>query len=162
MIAKLINALREKNLRIATAESCTGGLLAKKVTDIGGASDVFDMGLVSYANKIKQDIFGVPAEVLATKGAVSYETAEAMARGIVKVADADVGVGITGIAGPGGGTLAKPVGTVFYGLYFRKEDKLLVEELHLEGNREEVREKTTDIVIDRILRELETYSVTVV
>lgn len=154
MITKLIDTLRERNLKIATAESCTGGLLAKKITDIGGASDVFDMGLVSYANKIKQDFLGVPGEVLATKGAVSYETAEAMARGIVKAADADVGVGITGIAGPGGGTPTKPVGTVFYGLYFRAEDRLIVEELHLEGNREQVRERTTEIVIDRVLREL--------
>jgi len=155
MITRLIEVLKEKKLKIATAESCTGGLLAKKITDISGSSEVFDMGLVSYANRIKQDILGVPGEVLETKGAVSYETAEAMARGIVKVADADIGVGITGIAGPTGGTPTKPVGTVFYGLYFRNEDKLLVEELHLDGNRDEVREQTTKIVIDRVLGWLE-------
>lgn len=154
MITELINVLKEQKLKIATAESCTGGLLAKKITDISGSSDVFDMGLVSYANQIKQEYLGVPAEVLETKGAVSYETAEAMARGIVRAADADIGVGITGIAGPGGGTPEKPVGTVFYGLYFRREEKLLVEELHLKGNREEIRESTTKIVIERILREL--------
>ena len=154
MITKLIEALRDRKLKIATAESCTGGLLAKKITDIGGASDVFDMGLVSYANRIKQDILGVPAVVLETKGAVSYETAEAMARGIVNVANADIGVGITGIAGPGGGTPMKPVGTVFYGLYFRNEDEMLVEELHLDGNRDEVREQTTEIVIEKILKKL--------
>ncbi|MBP3284335.1 MAG: CinA family protein [Clostridia bacterium] len=154
MIVDLINVLKEQKLKIATAESCTGGLLAKKITDISGSSEVFDMGLVSYANRIKQEYLGVPAEVLETKGAVSYETAEAMARGIVRAADADIGVGITGIAGPGGGTPEKPVGTVFYGLYFRREEKLLVEELHLKGNREEIRESTTKIVIERILREL--------
>jgi len=155
MITRLIEVLKEKKLKIATAESCTGGLLAKKITDISGSSEVFDMGLVSYANRIKHDILGVPGEVLETKGAVSYETAEAMARGIVRVADADIGVGITGIAGPTGGTPTKPVGTVFYGLYFRNEDKLLVEELHLDGNRDEVREQTTKIVIDRVLGWLE-------
>lgn len=154
MIEDLINLLKERKLKIATAESCTGGLLAKKITDISGSSEVFDMGLVSYANQIKQEYLGVPAEVLATKGAVSYETAEAMARGIVKAANADIGVGITGIAGPGGGTPQKPVGTVFYGVYLKNKDMLIVEELHLSGNRDEVREQTTELVISRVLEEL--------
>ena len=154
MIEELIKVLKEQKLKIATAESCTGGLLAKKITDVSGSSEVFDMGLVSYANKIKHEYLGVPEEVLDTKGAVSYETAEAMARGIVKASGADIGVGITGIAGPGGGTPEKPVGTVFYGLYFRNEDKLIVEKLQLQGNRDEVREQTTEEVIKRVIEEL--------
>lgn len=154
MITNLINELRDKRLKIATAESCTGGLLAKKITDISGASDVFDMGLVSYANCIKSKFLGVPEQILETKGAVSYETAEAMARGIVNASNSDIGVGITGIAGPGGGTTEKPVGTVFYGLYLKNSDKLIVEELHLSGSRDEIREKTTEIVIERVLSEI--------
>ena len=144
----LVKVLIEKNLKIATAESCTGGLLAKKITDISGSSRIFEMGLVAYANRIKENILGVPAEILATKGAVSSETAEAMAKGIVKVANSDIGVGITGIAGPTGGTAEKPVGLVYFSVFYN--DSLVTRELRLNGNRDEIREQTTKEVVDCI------------
>lgn len=151
MINDLVNKLIEKKLVIATAESCTGGLLAKKITDVSGSSKVFEMGLVSYANRIKNEFLEVPNEVLNTVGAVSEETAKQMAIGVTKLARSDIGVGITGIAGPTGGTQKKPVGLVYYSIYFKAEDKLMVKKLLLKGNRDEVREQTTEIVIEEIL-----------
>ena len=112
----VVNLLNEQHKTIATAESCTGGLLAKRITDISGSSAVFETGCVTYANKTKEMLLGVPHETLEAHGAVSYETAKAMAEGIVKLSGADIGVGITGIAGPGGGTPEKPVGLVYIGI----------------------------------------------
>jgi len=151
----LVNLLLSKKLKIATAESCTGGLLAKTITDTSGASAVFDMGIVSYANEIKNKFLNVPNEVLNTVGAVSEETAEAMARGIVEAANADIGVGITGIAGPTGGTPEKPVGLVYYSIYFKNEDKLIIEKLLLNGSRDDIRNTTVNKVIERLISELE-------
>lgn len=101
---------------LATAESCTGGLLAKRITDISGASQVFEMGAVTYANRIKEQVLGVSHATLTAHGAVSEETAREMAQGIRKSAGSDLGIGITGIAGPGGGTEEKPVGLVYIAL----------------------------------------------
>ena len=152
----LVDLLISKKLKIATAESCTGGLLAKTITDTSGASAVFDMVIVSYANEIKNKFLNVPNEVLNTVGAVSSETAEAMARGIVEAATADIGVGITGIAGPTGGTPEKPVGLVYYSIYFNNEDKLIIEKLLLNGTRDDIRNETVNKVIKRLISELET------
>lgn len=105
--------LKSKGLKVGFAESCTGGLLAKRLTDISGSSDVFDCGLVSYANQIKHRILGVSDLTLEQYGAVSHQTAIEMAQGVRKLSGADIGVGITGIAGPGGGTDEKPVGLVY-------------------------------------------------
>ena len=154
MIDELVNKLIEKKLVIATAESCTGGLLAKKITDVSGSSKVFEMGLVSYANRIKNEFLEVPNEVLNTVGAVSEETAKQMAKGVTKLDKSDIGVGITGIAGPTGGTSEKPVGLVYYSIYFKAEDKLIVKKLLLKGNRDEVREQTTEIVIEDVLKNM--------
>jgi nicotinamide-nucleotide amidase len=115
----VVEALAAKKLTLSTAESCTGGLVAKRVTDVPGASAVFLGGVVSYANEVKQNVLGVPAETLAAHGAVSPETAEAMARGVCRLTGSDVGVSLTGIAGPGGGTAEKPVGLVYIGLCVR-------------------------------------------
>ena len=154
MVEELVNKLMEKNLIISTAESCTGGLLAKKITDISGSSRIFEMGLISYANRIKNEFLEVPNDVLNTVGAVSEETAKQMAIGITKLAKSDIGVGITGIAGPTGGTPEKPVGLVYYSVYFKEEDKLIVKKLLLKGNRDEIREQTTEIVIEEILKNI--------
>ncbi len=154
MINDLVNKLIEKKLVIATAESCTGGLLAKKITDVSGSSKVFEMGLVSYANRIKNEFLEVPNEVLNTVGAVSEETAKQMAIGVAKLAKSDIGVGITGIAGPTGGTQKKPVGLVYYSIYFKTEDKLIVNKLLLKGNRDEIRERTTEIVIEEVMKNI--------
>lgn len=112
----LISALRQKGLTFACAESCTGGLIAKRMTDISGCSDVFLGGCVTYANEAKVALLGVKEETLAKHGAVSAQTAIEMARGVRERLGADIGVSTTGIAGPTGGTPEKPVGTVFVGI----------------------------------------------
>lgn len=109
----VVRKLLSRGMTIATAESCTGGLLAKRITDVAGASDVFEMGAVTYANRIKEQVLGVSAQTLEQYGAVSPETAREMAEGIRKAAGSDIGIGITGIAGPGGGSTEKPVGLVY-------------------------------------------------
>ncbi len=103
-----------RGLKVATAESCTGGLVAGALTEIAGSSDVVDRGFVTYSNAAKHAMLGVAEATLARHGAVSRETAEAMARGALGHADADLAVAVTGIAGPGGGSAAKPVGLVHF------------------------------------------------
>ena len=110
----LLDLFRQKRLRLATAESCTGGLVAAVLTEIPGSSDVFDRGFVTYSNASKAVMLSVPPATLETQGAVSRETAEAMARGALAQSEADLAVSITGIAGPGGGTPGKPVGLVHF------------------------------------------------
>jgi len=112
----VVSLLQEKGKTLATAESCTGGLLAKRITDIPGSSGVFHMGCVTYANEAKEALLFVPHEILEAHGAVSPETAKAMAEGIVKRSGSHIGVGITGIAGPDGGTAEKPVGLIYIAL----------------------------------------------
>ena len=114
----LVALLVQKGLKIATAESCTGGLLAKLITDVSGASAVFDYGIVSYANEIKWGQLGVKRETVETYGAVSEQTAREMAQCAAKNAGADIGLSTTGIAGPTGGTAEKPNGTCYIGVYF--------------------------------------------
>jgi nicotinamide-nucleotide amidase len=105
---------RARGLRIATAESCTGGLVAGALTDIAGASDVVDSGFVTYSNEAKHRLLGVPEATLARYGAVSRETAAAMAAGALKNSQADLTVAVTGVAGPGGGSPKKPAGLVYF------------------------------------------------
>ena len=109
----VVALLKEKGWTFGAAESCTGGLLAKRITDVPGASDVLRLSMVTYANEAKAQFLGVPEETLRDYGAVSFQTAKAMAEGIRLAAGADLGIGITGVAGPGGGTPEKPVGLVF-------------------------------------------------
>ena len=111
--AALVAALKERGLKIASVESCTAGLISKIITDAPGASEIFDLGITTYSNEMKTAMVGVPKEVLDMYGAVSPETARAMADGIRRVSGADIGVSSTGIAGPGGGSPEKPVGLVY-------------------------------------------------
>jgi nicotinamide-nucleotide amidase len=108
--------LRGRRLTLAVAESCTGGMLGGRITNVAGASDYFLGGVIAYSNALKERLLGVPRETLAAHGAVSEETAVAMAEGLVRATGADLGVSITGIAGPGGGTTEKPVGLVYIGI----------------------------------------------
>ena len=112
----VVQLLKKKGMRLATAESCTGGLLAKRITDIPGSSEVFEMGTVTYSNSIKTQLLDVPESLLQQYGAVSEQVACAMAQGVQKRSGSELGVGITGIAGPGGGTKEKPVGLVYIAL----------------------------------------------
>lgn len=137
-VAGLLDLYRQKGLKIATAESCTGGLVAATLTAIAGSSDVFERGWVTYSNDAKSDSLGVPAALIADKGAVSAEVAESMAGGALRHSKADVAVSITGVAGPGGGSVEKPVGLVFIGLA-RKDGWSQVERCMFPGSRDTVR-----------------------
>jgi len=108
----LVDEARERSLRIVTAESCTGGLVAAAICQVAGASDVFERGFVTYSNRAKQELLGVPGDLIADLGAVSDPVARMMAEGALENSNAHVSVAITGVAGPGGGTPMKPVGTV--------------------------------------------------
>jgi nicotinamide-nucleotide amidase len=110
---KLLGDLRERKLKLALAESCTGGLLAAYLTEVAGSSDVVDRGFVTYSNEAKAELLGVPMSVIADKGAVSAEVARAMADGALSVSRAQICVAVTGVTGPGGGTEKKPVGLVY-------------------------------------------------
>lgn len=114
LAAEVLARARARDWRIATAESCTGGLVAAALTEVPGSSDVVDRGFVTYSNAAKQKLFGVPAHILANRGAVSEPVARAMAEGALAASNAQLAVSITGVAGPGGGTAAKPVGLVFF------------------------------------------------
>lgn len=128
---------RENKLKIATAESCTGGLLSALFTEISGSSEVFERGFVTYSNQAKIEMLGVKKETLEKFGAVSEETAKEMAIGAIKNSQASVSVAITGIAGPDGGSNEKPVGLVFIAV--STKEKTLVRKFNFAGNRSEVR-----------------------
>ena len=140
--AKLVEALKRRGLTIATAESCTGGLISKSITDISGASLVFWGGVVSYDNSVKENVLGVKRQTLDTKGAVSAETACQMAQGVKSLLKTDIGISTTGIAGPGGGTKEKPVGTVYVGIAYK--DTVEWELLTIDPTlpRDKIREET--------------------
>lgn len=110
---RVVAELKEKNLKLATAESCTGGWIAKRITDVAGSSSVFECGVVSYSNRIKTQLLGVPSETLETHGAVSAETAREMVNGVRRLSGADIAVSVTGIAGPDADGTDKPVGLVY-------------------------------------------------
>lgn len=131
--------------RIAVAESCTGGLLCKRVTDIPGSSLYFLGGVVPYSNESKISLLGVPHDEIEGKGAVSGEVAISMARRVRTLLGADIGIGITGIAGPGGGSERKPVGLVYIAL--DAEGYSICKEFRFEGTREEVRESSSDMAL---------------
>ena len=150
----LITLLINKKLTISCAESCTGGLVAKTITDVGGCSEVFYGGVVSYANEVKENVLKVSSSTLEKHGAVSENTAKEMAKGVRELCKTDIGISTTGIAGPGGGTAEKPVGTVYIG--FSYKDELIAFNLRLDPSlsRDEIRnatvEKLLTLVYDKI------------
>ncbi len=137
--AALLKAYQEKGLKVATAESCTGGLVAALLTEIAGSSSVVERGFVTYSNEAKTEAIGVPADLIAAHGAVSEPVARAMAEGALARSHAHVAVGITGIAGPGGGTATKPVGLVHFGLAREGFTTLHLERRYGDIGREAVR-----------------------
>lgn len=142
--------LVKKGIKIATAESCTGGMVAEKLINYPGISESFLEGAVTYSNEAKMKRLGVKKETLDKYGAVSEETAREMAEGIAKAAGADLGVSTTGIAGPGGGTAEKPVGLVYIGVYYK--GNCLVKEFNFTGDRNRVRVRTTMSALDLVRR----------
>jgi nicotinamide-nucleotide amidase len=146
--------LRARGLTIATAESCTGGLLAARLTELPGSSDYLRGAVVAYANDVKTAQAGVPAALIDAHGAVSPEVALALAQGARARLGADVGVGITGVAGPGGGSEDKPVGTVCFGVAGPGQADELTRTVHLPGGRADVRDRATTVALHLVRREL--------
>ena len=152
-VEALAEVLRARGLHLATAESCTGGLIAAACTSIAGSSDWFERGIVSYSNEAKTDLLGVPKALIARHGAVSAEVARAMADGALAHSSADMSVAVTGGAGPSGGTPDKPVGTVWLALA-RRGQPAQATLLQLQGSRSEVREQTVDRALQAVLASL--------
>ncbi len=152
---KLVKLLKEKKLTVATAESCTGGLIAKRITDIPGSSGVFECGIVSYSNRIKSEILGVSEETLNMYGAVSEQTAREMVSGALKVSGADIAVSVTGIAGPDSDGTDKPVGLVYIAV---SDGKSTVVKKYLNSFVEDIRQnnrnKSADEALNTILERL--------
>lgn len=153
LLQLIIDKLRDKKQTISFAESCTGGQIAAAITSISGSSDVFNGSVVSYSNDIKHEWLGVSKEILTKHGAVSHECVEEMLRGIVKMAHANYGIAVSGIAGPGGGSEAKPVGTVFIGLI--NNDVTDIHRCNFSGDRQSVQKQSVDFVINLIAKHLE-------
>ena len=143
----LLQEARDKGVKLATAESCTGGMIAAQLTAIAGSSDVVERGFVTYSNEAKMELLGVPDPLLTQHGAVSAEVAEAMAEGALARSHADLTVSVTGIAGPGGATETKPVGLVYIGL--AQEGQPVLSERHVfPGDRAAVRQQTCERALD--------------
>ena len=153
---EVVERLREKNLKVATAESCTGGLISERITRVSGASEVFDCGVCSYANAIKSKVLGVSEETLSILGAVSAETAIQMAEGVKKLSGADIAVSTTGIAGPTGGTAEKPVGLVYLGVCTKEKAyavRLMLGGVNVLNSRAYIRRLASDAALFTVLSE---------
>ena len=158
LVPALAAALRARGWRIATAESCTGGLIAAACTDLAGSSDWFERGVVSYSNAAKHELIGVPVAVISAHGAVSEPVARAMAQGMLAQAGADLAVAVTGVAGPGGGSVAKPVGTVWLAWAQRAADGRVHTDAvlqHFAGDRAAVRQATVVCALQGLLHRAE-------
>ena len=149
LLRKVSEKLKEKHLTIATAESCTGGLLAHTLTNISGSSEYFNRGVISYSNQSKIDLLIVSEDTLKKFGAVSKQTAKEMAIGIKEKAKVDIGISTTGIAGPSGGTKEKPVGLVYIGIADSKNVK--INKFNFDGDRLQNKESTCNEALKMIL-----------
>ena len=145
--------LRDRGWRIATAESCTGGLIAHRITNVAGSSDYFESGVISYSNESKMELLKVPEGIIHAYGAVSRQTAIAMAEGIRRLRNTDMGLGVTGIAGPAGGTAEKPVGLVYIAL--SSEIRVECSELRFGGEREAIKLRMSEAALEMIRGQLE-------
>ncbi len=154
--ATVIRLLREKGKKLATAESCTGGLIANRLTNVPGSSEVFTHGWVTYANEAKMDQLHVPAEMIEAHGAVSEEVARAMAQGALKESGADYVISVTGIAGPGGGTEEKPIGTAWLGLGVRDGETQTVKVFH-PRNRKDFKQAVSQSALNLLRLELRNF-----
>lgn len=148
---QVVATLRKKHLMTALAESCTGGLLAAAITDVPGASEVFDRGFVTYSNAAKTGLLGVPPQLLSDVGAVSAEVAVAMATGALKNSRADLAVAITGVAGPDGGTDAKPVGLVHFACARIGQQPTHMEKRFGALSRQEIRNRSVVVALQMLL-----------
>ncbi|PHP65825.1 damage-inducible protein CinA [Zhengella mangrovi] len=154
LASAVLAAARERGVMIATAESCTGGMIAGALTDIAGSSDVVDRGFVTYSNEAKQEMLGVRVQTLARFGAVSAETAAEMSAGALARSRAGLAVSVTGIAGPGGGSPGKPVGLVWFGLARAGEPVLTQHRIFADAGRAGVRRATVVHALEMLLAAL--------
>ena len=150
---EVVELLKMDELTVTTAESCTGGLVAARLVDVPGVSEVFKQGFITYSNKAKRKLLNVKKTTLKEFGAVSEKTAREMAKGAILASGADAAIATTGIAGPDGGTEEKPVGLVYIGVSVRGQ--IYVEEYHFEGERSEVRESTVQAALALLKKGLE-------
>jgi nicotinamide-nucleotide amidase len=156
LVTELAQSLVARNFRLITAESCTGGMIASELTSLAGSSAWFEGAFVAYQLSAKQRMLGVPAALLERFGAVSEPTARAMAEGALKASDADISVAVTGVAGPDGGELTTPVGTVWFAWAMRGEDPLAprcvqTSQHQLKGSRAQVREQAVVIALNGVM-----------
>jgi nicotinamide-nucleotide amidase len=149
LLNKIYFELKKKKLTIATAESCTGGLIGNTFTNISGSSDYFERGIISYSNESKIELLDVPESILKEHGAVSKEVAIAMAEGVRKRSDVDIGISTTGIAGPLGGTKEKPVGLVFIAISTEKD--IIFKKFIFTGNRLQNKESACNVALNMLL-----------
>lgn len=153
LAGQLAGLLQAQGRMLATAESCTGGMISAACTDLAGSSNWFERGFVTYSNEAKTDLLGVPSPLIARHGAVSEEVARAMAAGAISHSRAQVSVAVTGVAGPTGGSAAKPVGTVWFG--FALPGRLVSEVRRFDGDRAAVRGATVAHALRRLLQLLQ-------
>jgi nicotinamide-nucleotide amidase len=149
LVRQTADLLQQKRWMLATAESCTGGMIAAACTDLAGSSAWFERGFVTYSNEAKTDLLGVDAALIAAQGAVSQAVVEAMAAGAVARSKAQVSIAVTGVAGPGGGTPGKPVGTVWFGWSVRGH--IRSERRQFDGDRAEVRSATVQHALQTLV-----------
>ena len=147
---RVADLMLEKGWLLATAESCTGGMIAAACTDLAGSSSWFERGFVTYSNEAKAELLGVDAALIAAHGAVSEEVARAMVQGAIAHSRAQVAVAVTGVAGPTGGSRAKPVGTVWFG--FMADGRLSSEVKHFDGDRATVRDASVQHALQRLVQ----------
>lgn len=157
LVDQLATLLKEKNLMLATAESCTGGLLSATITYKPGASEIFERGFITYSNESKTEMLGVSVDTLEKHGAVSAQTAEAMAAGALKNSNAQLAVSITGIAGPDGGSAEKPVGLIHFG-YALKGGSVGSLEHRFTGSRQEIQTQAAATALRHLISVLKTES----
>jgi nicotinamide-nucleotide amidase len=155
LVTRLATLLCQKNLKICTAESCTGGLIAKSLTDLAGSSDWFECGFVTYSNRAKTAMIDVPGSVISEYGAVSEAVATAMVNGALRNSAAQVAIAVTGVAGPGGGSADKPVGTVWIAV--ASENQLVAKKHFFDGDRAAIRVATMLGAIEMVLQLLGNY-----
>lgn len=149
-VQKILKTAERKNLKITCAESCTGGLLSALFTEVAGSSKVFERGFITYSNQAKTDLLQVSENLLAKHGAVSPETAAAMAKGATKNSQAQIAIAITGIAGPDGASKEKPIGLVYIATYNKNSDQAIVRKFNFSGDRSEVRKSAVAAALEMV------------
>ncbi len=154
LIQKVSKKLHENNLSLVSAESCTGGWVAKQITDLAGSSAIFDRGFVTYSNQAKHEMLGVLEETLDKYGAVSESVVIEMVQGALKNSQADIAISISGVAGPGGGTKEKPVGMVCFG-WMLKDGVAKAATVIFEGDRDSVRAQAVDYSLEGIIKKID-------